>query len=75
MGIFNNTSAVAEAWARLNYKSNLMYAKCAIVHWHMGEGTEEREFAQACKDMAALQKDYEEAGAGSDDGQEEGEEY
>ena len=28
-----NTTAIAEAWARLNHKFDLMYAKRAFVHW------------------------------------------
>lgn len=28
-----NTSAIAEAWARLDYKFDLMYSKRAFVHW------------------------------------------
>jgi tubulin alpha len=28
-----NTTAIAEAWARLDYKFDLMYAKRAFVHW------------------------------------------
>ena len=28
-----NTTAIAEAWARLDHKFDLMYAKRAFVHW------------------------------------------
>ena len=28
-----NTTAIAEAWSRLNHKFDLMYAKRAFVHW------------------------------------------
>jgi hypothetical protein len=28
-----NTTAIAEAWSRLDYKFDLMYAKRAFVHW------------------------------------------
>ncbi|MCP9265946.1 Tubulin alpha-3 chain [Dirofilaria immitis] len=36
-----NTTAIAEAWARLDNKFDLMYAKRAFVHWYVGEGMEE----------------------------------
>lgn len=31
--MLSNTTAIAEAWARLNHKFDLMYAKRAFVHW------------------------------------------
>merc|ERR1712131_165920 len=31
-----NTTAIAEAWSRLNHKFDLMYAKRAFVHWYVG---------------------------------------
>ncbi|ELK33568.1 Tubulin alpha-3 chain [Myotis davidii] len=44
--MLSNTTAIAEAWARLDHKFDLMYAKRAFVHWYVVEGMEEGELSE-----------------------------
>uniref|UniRef100_A0A1B6KHZ8 Tubulin/FtsZ 2-layer sandwich domain-containing protein n=1 Tax=Graphocephala atropunctata TaxID=36148 RepID=A0A1B6KHZ8_9HEMI len=56
--MLSNTTAIVEAWKKLNKKFDLMWAKRAFVHWYNNEGMEYEEFIESRNDLAVLELDY-----------------
>merc|ERR1712141_355381 len=73
--IANNTAVSRVFSERISKKYDMMYSQRAFVHWYVGEGMEEGDFAEAREDLAALEKDYEEVGIETAEGEGEEEGY
>ncbi|CAG2107304.1 unnamed protein product, partial [Medioppia subpectinata] len=57
--MLSNTPAIADAWARVDHKFDLMYASRAYVHYYTGAGMEVEDFVSAREDLARLESNYE----------------
>merc|ERR1712118_626306 len=73
--MISNSTAIAEVFSRIDHKFDLMYAKRALVHWYVGEGWKRASSLEAREDLAALEKDYEEVGIETAEGEGEEEGY
>ena len=54
----NNPITLEGMYEMVSKKYDLMYSERAFVHWFVGEGMEEGEFAEAREDLGFLQMDY-----------------
>lgn len=63
----SNTSAIVQAWSRLNEKFDLQYSKSVNVQLYLDEGMEECEFTEAREELAEVEKDYAELSGGGNE--------
>ncbi|XP_023714150.1 tubulin alpha chain-like [Cryptotermes secundus] len=67
--MLSSTTAIAKAWACVNHKFDLMYAKRAFVHCYVHERMEESEFSKAPRfNLATLEMHYKEVAKNSYEG-------
>lgn len=57
-----STTAIAQAWATIDHKFDMMFSKQAFLHWYLNEGLDVMDFVEARENLAALEMDYMEAG-------------
>lgn len=58
-----NSTAITSVFDRMSYKCSLLYRKRSFVHWYVGEGLEEGEFAESIENIRSLATDYKDCGS------------
>jgi tubulin alpha len=68
----SNHTAMGSLLKVISQKFDLLFSKRSFVHWYVGEGMEEGEFAEAKEFIHKLCRDYEECGMSTEEFGEEG---
>ncbi|KAL9681467.1 hypothetical protein QQ045_013252 [Rhodiola kirilowii] len=57
--MISNSTSVAQLFARIDKKFDLMYSKRAFVHWYVAEDSDaEEKLSEARQDLAELEEEY-----------------
>ena len=55
---FGNNTSIICLWKRILKAYHAIYKRKAFIHWYLGEGMEEAEFAQAVTNLEDLVSEY-----------------
>jgi tubulin alpha len=72
--VLSSTTAISNAWNRVDREFDSLYTRRAYVHWYVAEGMEETLFSEAREDLEQIEKEYAEMGEETELGEETEEE-